>query len=72
MKTSTRARWPIHARISRGRILRDDIKYSDRLTPAQIATIPCEKVYQYLREKSWNYKDFMKWLNSFSEEVDDE
>lgn len=55
-------------RIEDGRIKYEDIQYKDRLTPDQIASIEPELVFQYIQCNKWKFKDFKRWLDSFSEE----
>lgn len=52
----------IRARIDSGKIHCDDIKHKDRLTDDEIARIPTDTVYMWVRVGSWKKKDFDKWL----------
>lgn len=44
------------------RMTADDIKHKGRLTDEQIADIPIDKVYMWVRIGAWKPKDFNKWL----------
>jgi hypothetical protein len=44
------------------RIAADDIKHKERLTDEQIAAIPVEKVYEWVKTGAWKQRDFKKWL----------
>lgn len=52
----------IKARIESGKIHHDDIKHPGRLTEDQIAAIPVENVYAWVRTGQWKQKDFKRWL----------
>jgi hypothetical protein len=52
----------IQARINTKGIRGEDIRHKDRLTDDQIADIPVERVYAWIRCGSWREKDFKKWL----------
>lgn len=52
----------IRVRIAKKGIYADDIKHAGRLTDDEIAYLPVEKVYMWLREGSWKQKDFNTWL----------
>lgn len=40
----------------------EDIRHEGRLTDDQIADIPIEKVYEWVRTGCWKKKHFEKWL----------
>jgi hypothetical protein len=46
----------------------DDIRHPGRLTEEDIACIPANDVFYWIKNGNWKMKDFQKWLNSFSEE----
>lgn len=52
----------IQARIESGKLHHDDIKHAGRLTDDQIAAIPVDQVYAWVRNGMWKPKDFKKWL----------
>ena len=66
MLTSKKLLDAVKERISVKGIRADDIKYEDRLTEEQISEIQEETVFQWVQEKRWTFKDFRKWLDSFS------
>lgn len=39
-----------------------DIKHRGRLTDDQIADIPIEKVYEWVKTGQWKQRDFRHWL----------
>jgi len=39
-----------------------DIKHLDLLTDDQIAAIPLDKVYEWVRTGQWRQKNFLRWL----------
>lgn len=43
-------------------IAAEDIKHAGRLTEDQIAAIPIEKIYEWVRTGQWKQKDFKRWL----------
>lgn len=54
------------------RIENDGFRFGDVLTPGlltkdQIASIPAESVFQWIKEGKWKMKHFQKWLDSFTE-----
>lgn len=55
-------------RVNSGKIIQSDIKHSWLLTQDQIASIPPGHVFSWIKQGNWEYKHFMKWLESFSEE----
>lgn len=59
----------IRARIESGKIHAEDIKHSGRLTEQEIAAIPVERVYAWVRTGEWKQKDFKKWLASQTREL---
>ena len=54
----------IRARIESGKIHAEDIKHAGRLTDEEIARLPVEKVYAWVRGGEWKQKDFKKWLKA--------
>jgi hypothetical protein len=52
----------VRCRIAKKGIHAVDIKYADRLTDDEIATLAVDKVYMWVRTGSWKAKDFNKWL----------
>lgn len=52
----------IRARIESGKLHHDDIKHEGRLTDDEIAAIPVDKVYEWVRTGMWKKKDFNRWL----------
>lgn len=52
----------IRCRIAKKGIYAEDIKYAGRLTEDEIAYLPVDKVYMWLRQGVWKQKDFNKWL----------
>jgi hypothetical protein len=56
-----------HEELIRGRIAKKgiyavDIKYANRLTDDEIAYLPVDKVYMWVRTGAWKAKDFNRWL----------
>ncbi len=51
----------INGRVRPG-VKADDIKHPNRLTDDQIADIPVEKVYEWVKTGAWKQKDFKRWL----------
>ena len=41
-----------------------DIKHKDRLNTDQIADIPIEKVYEWVKTGQWKQRDFKIWLKA--------
>jgi hypothetical protein len=54
----------IRVRIAKKGIYAEDIKYAGRLTEDEIACLPVDKVYMWLRQGVWKQKDFSKWLKT--------
>lgn len=52
----------IRVRIAKKGIYAEDIKHHGRLSEDEIAHLPVEKVYMWLRQGAWKQKDFNKWL----------
>jgi hypothetical protein len=52
----------IRVRIAKKGIYAEDIKHSGRLTEDEIAYLPVDRVYSWLRQGAWKAKDFNKWL----------
>ena len=52
----------IRVRIAKKGIYAEDIKYAGRLTDDEIAYLPVDRVYMWLRQGAWKQKDFNKWL----------
>lgn len=52
----------IRVRIAKKGIYAEDIKYVGRLSEDEIACLPVDKVYMWLRQGAWKQKDFNKWL----------
>jgi hypothetical protein len=46
------------------RIKADDIKHQNVLTDDQIASIPVEKVFEWVKTGQWKQKDFRRWLRA--------
>lgn len=44
------------------RMKAEDIKYADRLSDNQIADIPINNIYEWIRTGKWKKKDFETWL----------
>lgn len=44
------------------KIKADDIKHPGRLTDDQIANIPVEHVFMWVRTGAWNQSNFKHWL----------
>lgn len=52
----------IRARIESKGIRAEDIKHKNRLTDDEIAAIPVQHVYEWVRTGQWKHKDFKRWL----------
>ena len=52
----------IRNRIETKGIRAEDIKYPDRLTEAEIASISVESAYMWVRSGEWKIRDFKTWL----------
>lgn len=52
----------IQARIKNKGIRAEDIKHKDLLSEDQIAAIPVEKVYEWIKTGRWRQQDFKRWL----------
>jgi hypothetical protein len=52
----------IRCRIAKKGIYAEDIKHVGRLSEDEIAHLPVDKVYCWLRQGEWKQKDFNKWL----------
>ncbi len=52
----------VRARIEQKGIRHDDIKHAGRLTDDEIASIPVDKIYAWVRTGMWKKKDFDRWL----------
>ena len=52
----------VRCRIAKKGIHADDIKHAGRLTDDEIAYLPVEKVYMWVRQGAWKQKDFNTWL----------
>jgi hypothetical protein len=52
----------IRVRIAKKGIYAEDIKHAGRLTEDEIAYLPVDRVYSWLRQGAWKAKDFNKWL----------
>ena len=52
----------IRVRIAKKGIYADDIKHEGRLSEDEIAYLPIDKVYAWVRQGAWKPKDFNKWL----------
>jgi hypothetical protein len=52
----------IRCRIAKKGIYAEDIRYAGRLTEDEIAGLPVDKVYSWLKQGAWKHKDFNKWL----------
>lgn len=52
----------IRVRIAKKGIYADDIKHAGRLSEEEIAYLPVDRVYSWLRQGAWKQKDFNKWL----------
>jgi len=44
------------------RVKADDIKYPNRLSDDQIAAIPIELIFEWIKIGAWKQKDFKRWL----------
>jgi hypothetical protein len=49
-------------RIETKGVQHDDIKHADLLTSDEIAAIPVENVYMWVKTGKWKQRDFKKWL----------
>jgi len=54
----------IRVRISKKGIRASDIKHRGLLTEDEIAFIPIEKVYEWIKTGQWNLKDYKVWLKT--------
>ena len=54
----------IQARISRKGMIAEDIRHPGRLSDDQIADIPIDKVYTWVRSGEWKPKHFNIWLKT--------
>jgi hypothetical protein len=54
----------VRVRISKKGIYAEDIKHVGRLTEDEIACLPVDRVYMWLRQGAWKQKDFNKWLKT--------
>ena len=52
----------VRCRIAKKGIYAEDIKHVGRLSEEEIAYLPVDKVYMWLRQGVWKQKDFNKWL----------
>jgi hypothetical protein len=52
----------IRCRIAKKGIYAEDIKHAGRLSEDEIAYLPVDRVYSWLRQGAWKQKDFNKWL----------
>jgi hypothetical protein len=52
----------IRVRITKKGIYAEDIKHVDRLSDDEIAYLPVDKVYAWVRQGAWKTKDFNRWL----------
>jgi len=52
----------IRTRIANKGIWAEDIKHKGRLTDDEIATLPIENVYAWVRQGAWKPKHFNQWL----------
>jgi hypothetical protein len=52
----------IRVRIAKKGIYADDIKHAGRLSEEEIAYLPVDRVYSWIRQGAWKQKDFNKWL----------
>lgn len=52
----------IRARIETKGVKSTDIKHAGLLTDDEIANIPVENIYAWVRQGLWKQKDFNKWL----------
>ena len=52
----------IRVRIAKKGIYAEDIKHVGRLSEDEIAYLPVDKVYAWVRQGAWKTKDFNKWL----------
>lgn len=46
------------------KIRADDIKHANRLSNDEIANIPINRVYEWVRAGAWKTKDFNRWLKA--------
>lgn len=42
----------------------EDIKHQNRLTDDQIADLPINLVFEWIKTGKWSYRDFNKWLKT--------
>ncbi len=61
--TTVKQRPTINGRL-RPVIRAEDIKHKGRMTDEQIAEIPVDKVYEWVRIGAWKQRDFVKWLKT--------
>lgn len=52
----------IRVRINTKGIYAEDIYHEGRLSEDEIANLPIEKVYSWVRQGAWKTKHFNKWL----------
>ena len=52
----------VRRRIDTKGIRSQDIYHNGLLSDDEIASIPCEKVYQWVKTGEWKQKHFLKWL----------
>ena len=52
----------IRVRIAKKGIYAEDMYHEGRLTDDEIAGLPVEKVYSWVRQGAWKTKHFNKWL----------
>lgn len=52
----------LRVRIVKKGIYHSDIRYPGLLTDDEIAYIPIERVYEWVRQGMWKPRDFNKWL----------
>jgi hypothetical protein len=52
----------MHARIAKKGIYASDIKQTGLLSDDQIADIPFEKIYEWIKTHQWRQRDFKQWL----------
>jgi hypothetical protein len=61
-KQMTKQEELIRVRIAKKGIYAEDIKHVGRLSEDEIAYLPVDKVYAWVRQGAWKTKDFNKWL----------
>lgn len=54
----------IRVRIAKKGIYAEDIRFKNRLTEDEIAYLPIDKIYMWIRQGAWKQKDFNKWLKT--------